>query len=75
MFDEKLEGEQGRTSSTLSDESSSICSLFKNKALRLPLLLIPLIFLTVDMMYFGINLSLQNLRGSIYTNGIISGST
>ncbi len=41
--------------------------------MRTPLIVIPFIWLTVDMVYYGINFGLGELKGSIYINGILSG--
>lgn len=47
--------------------------LIQNKALRKPLIIIPFIWFTVDIVYYGINFSLGKLKGSIYVNGYLSG--
>ena len=39
----------------------------------MPLIVIPVIWFTVDLVYYGINFGLGNLQGSIYTNGLLSG--
>ena len=47
--------------------------MLKNKALRKPLIVIPFIWFTVNIVYYGINFSLGKLNGSMYVNGYING--
>ena len=39
----------------------------------MPLIVIPLLWFTVDIVYYGINFGLGDIDGDVYTNGIVSG--
>ena len=67
MFANPLEGEEQ------DKKTGSLRDLIRNPSLRLPLIVIPVIWFTVDIVYYGINFSLGNLQGSIYVNGYLSG--
>lgn len=67
MFADMLDGEEEAEEAAAQQElimkdkmkkKPGMRELLKNKVLRRPLIIIPIIWLTVDMVYFGINFSL-----------------
>lgn len=80
MFDAKFENELISTegspviSGSTPEKKGSLKELCnpKNKLL-LPLLVVPLLWFTVDIVYYGINFGLGHLDGDIYINGLVSG--
>ena len=73
QLENDLEGENASIGDELKQEQHGLKKLLKNKALRKPLIIIPFIWFTVDIVYYGINFSLGKLKGSIYVNGYLSG--
>ena len=56
-----------------SEESSGLRELFRDASFRLPLVIICVIWFSVNLVYYGISFSLGSLQGSIYINGYLSG--
>ena len=75
MLNNRFVGEDGQTSDGIKIQKESICLIFKkqNRKYLLPLIVIPLLWFTVDLTYYGINFGLNHLRGNIYFNGVLSG--
>lgn len=61
MFSNPLQGEGGITNEQDSKSSQSLSSFFAHKELVCTLLVCILLWFTIDLVYFGINLSLGQL--------------
>lgn len=84
MFEGKLEGEEmgsevlsssphSDAMSPSADKENCCVLLRKGSPYRVVTILIPFLFLTIDVIFYGIIFGLNKLKGSIYINGIVAG--